>query len=91
MSRSYNTIRVGNSNSARGREYHLETTIVHPDFTNSGCHYDDIALMRTSQDIEMDHSSVMPICLPPKHHDSALYEKCVVAGWGLTSYGGYFG
>ncbi|XP_047518163.1 serine protease snake-like isoform X2 [Pieris napi] len=63
------------------KEYNV-VAIPHPDY-HSPIQYNDIALLRTDRDIELN-KYVVPACL---HDGGALFNSiAIITGWGVTAY-----
>lgn len=68
------------------RDFTVQDIIVHPLY-RIGSVYHDIALLRLNETITFG-TYIRPICLTTVNNLDDL--KLVVAGWGLTEYGGAF-
>jgi hypothetical protein len=81
-------ISLGQHNITQGSEFNItiESISVHPDFEKGGHLNNDIAVLRTSQDMNWG-PKLRPICLPgSEHHKSfGVGHSVVVAGWGNTN------
>ena len=74
-------------NSAKRKiTYNVEKWIVHGCFFNIPYDElaDDIALLKTDRDIDLNNENTGSICLPPKYAEPVSYNISV-AGWGVKS------
>lgn len=87
MSNNY-FVRVGSLTVGQGRQHDLLNIYQHENYRR-GEFYDDIAVLEVTREMNLD-GRVSPICLPTGRYygDSLVGKNLIVAGWGLTTFGG---
>lgn len=73
------------NDGAEPQDYRVNRIIVHPKYRKS-LKYDDIALLRLSQRVQLS-KSIRPACL---NSDSFIKGSPTATGWGRTDYGRFF-
>ena len=77
-----NKVKLGHADISKTKEFEIESVKIHHGYDpKSPFLYNDIALIKISQDLTFDNA-IKPICLPEK--EFLTNETLTVSGWGFT-------
>ncbi|XP_050293674.1 melanization protease 1-like [Anthonomus grandis grandis] len=65
------------------QDLRIEEVIPHPEFNTGDSFSNDIGLLRVNR-IRLNRENVQPICLPLGKKRNKIYNKVLVAGWGVV-------
>ena len=73
--------------SKQGATLRVSKAIPHEKYVHNGA-YDDVALLKLSDNVDFTNPNVRPICLPTQEmlKENFTGEEVTVIGWGLISY-----
>ena len=83
----YSYVNVGTLSGTDGWQYTLSEIIMHESWTGSGVVGFDIAMLKTSTQVTLNHD-VYPACLPKQTECFRADSETWISGYGALAYGG---